>query len=365
MGRDESFEKLVVPERVVAYLRQIGYADARLIALEPLGGDVDGQLKGFGYGQPLLITLETAGQRERLVIRTMSPDPFGHNRRADRAYQMVLSFDTFASIPRHIEPRDVGAFGPGGEMVSVPAGEFFLLTNFVDGELYATDLRALVGEETPSGRDLDRVCALAHYLADLHRRPADPAVYRRNLRDTVGTGEGIFGQIDGYPAADPVATAARLQAIELSVVRWRWKLRDRYANICVTHGDFHPYNILFREGADFSVLDCSRGGVGDAADDVTCMAINFLFFALTGRGEFVGAMRVLWGTFWRCYLEASGRPEVLEAVAPYFTWRALVLASPVWYPGQDAAIRDRLLTFCERLLADHPFDPERVDELLR
>ena len=34
------------------------------------------------------------------------------------------------------------------------------------------------------------------------------------------------------------------------------------------HGDFHPWNLLFREGVEFSVLDRSRGEWGEPADDV-------------------------------------------------------------------------------------------------
>ena len=45
------------------------------------------------------------------------------------------------------------------------------------------------------------------------------------------------------------------------------------------HGDFHTWNILFREGTDFSVLDRSRGEWGEwgeAVDDVICLALNVL-----------------------------------------------------------------------------------------
>ena len=45
-------------------------------------------------------------------------------------------------------------------------------------------------------------------------------------------------------------------------------------------------------------------------------------------------------------------------------WRALVLASPAWYPTETAATRNALLSFGERLLNGARFDPSRVEEVL-
>ena len=46
-----------------------------------------------------------------------------------------------------------------------------------------------------------------------------------------------------------------------------------------------------------------------------------------------------------------------DAVAPFFAWRALVLASPIWYPHITPADRERILAFAERALAAERFDP--------
>ena len=71
-----------------------------------------------------------------------------------------------------------------------------------------------------------------------------------------------------------------------------------------------------------------------------------------------------WDIFWRTYLEHTHDDEVFGVVAPFFAWRALVMASPTWYPSIDEALRDRLLRFAERLLDGHPFHPEQIDEVL-
>lgn len=362
MGRDITTP--ITPAPIEAYLRQHGHPDARVISLTPLGGDTRSGLKGYGYGRPLHIIFDAAGARHQRVLRTMSPDPFAHDRRADRADVLLLAYDTFNTIPRHIRALDVGAFTREGKLVSMAEGEVFLLTDYVDGALYADDLHAAQGQAHATPRDLDRAGALARYLAELHAEPADPARWTRCLRDTIGSGEGIFGLCDNYPAHHAIATRERLLALEKRAVEWRWHLRDRSHRACRTHGDFHPFNILFRDATDFSVLDCSRGAAGEAADDLAALTINYLFFALDHDGSFTGALREIWNAFWHAWLAATGDREAFEVIAPFFAWRGLVVASPVWYPTVPDATRHTLLRFVERLLDGLVFDPFDLDPLL-
>jgi aminoglycoside phosphotransferase (APT) family kinase protein len=353
-------------------LRQRFGAHAHIVALLPLGATTQEGLKAYGYGRPLRIVFrrDATGPDENMVLRTMSPDPFGHDRRSDRIASLVEASDDFPHIPRHIQPIAVGTFdvGPGrtGALVEIPAGEPWLITTWVEGELYAHDLarvsRALVA--TPSDRA--RAVALARWLAELHAETRPPEDHRRDIRDTIGSGEGIFGMCDAWPDDHPLV--ARLCALEQQAVAWRWRLRGLNHRARRTHGDFHPFNILFRSDDDFSVLDCSRRGAGEPADDVACLAINFLFFALVhggaGRGRFGGPMRALWDDFWSTYLAASGDAAITTVVAPFFAWRALVVASPVWYPNVSEEIRELILGFAERLLAGASFDPGAPEPLL-
>jgi hypothetical protein len=355
----------IEPKKVEAYLRKQLFPDAVVTALAPLGQSHRGDLKAHGYGRPVRITFTSQGRAHEAVLRTMAPDPFGHDRRSDRAAVLFLAYDSFNKIPRHVRALDAGTFDEDGVPVSAPGGEPFLLTSYADGRLYAEDLMSLGKAEHPQKLDIERAHALADYLAELHRAHFEPAHYVRSIRDTVGHGEGLLGLIDGYSKHDEIATPERLEAIEIETIRWRWKLRDHADRSCRTHGDFHPFNILFREKTDFSVLDASRGGAGEPADDVVALAVNYLFFALTARDKFEGALRELWWEFWSRYLEESGDLEITEFVAPFFAWRLLVLVSPVWYPSVPPALRDRLLAFAERLLRGARFDPKTVDQLLR
>jgi hypothetical protein len=364
MGREATGATEIHPERVAAYLRATGYTNARVTSLTPLGQKTQAGVKSYGYGRPLHVVFESGGKSLGLVIRTMSPDPFGHNRRSARAETLLLGFDTFGDFPRHIKPLDVGAFTEQGELLPMGRGEVFLVSEYVDGELYANDLKALQTCDTASPTDLARAEALARYLADVHAVTAQPGEYGRAIRDLLGSGEGIFGLIDSYPTDTPAVPVARLRALEAAAIDWRWRIKDKVSRARRTHGDFHPFNILFRDGVDFSVLDCSRGGAGEPADDVTCLSINYLFFARLSRPKFDGPLRQLWRVFWSTYLATSGDRELLEIVPPFFAWRALVLASPVWYPKVPTELRNELLRFVERLLGGEPFVPDEIDRLL-
>ena len=118
------------------------------------------------------------------------------------------------------------------------------------------------------------------------------------------------------------------------------------------------------EGADFSALDRSRGEWGEPADDVTCLALNYLFFSLRRSGRLEGDFETLWLRFWRRYIEASGDSELLEVAAPFIAWRGLVMASPVWYPGLPEALRGKLFDFIRNVLAAERFDPARANAYL-
>jgi hypothetical protein len=327
-------------------------------------------LKALGYGRPLRVALRRPdGERTAVVLHTALPNDFGHDRRADRAEAMLLAYDTFASVPGHVRALDVGAIAADGTLISLASsGEFYLITEWADGTLYADDLRrvARTGEATP--RDLARAEALARHLAALHARPGShEGAYARAIRDLLGHGEGIAGISDGYPPDTPAAPPARLEALETACLRWRWKLRGRFERLRRTHGDFHPFNVLFQGGDGGApdapgrvvLLDASRGSEGDPADDVAALTINYLFFGVgdAERPRWSAGLGRLWERFFVTYLEAQREVDVLAALAPFYAWRALVVASPLWYPDLSAEARDRILGFAERALAAPRFDP--------
>jgi hypothetical protein len=72
----------------------------------------------------------------------------------------------------------------------------------------------------------------------------------------------------------------------------------------------------------------------------------------------------LFQRFWDRYLKGSGDREMLEVVAPFFAFRGLVMASPVWYPALADDVRTKLLRFIVALLKDDRFNPAEVNGYL-
>jgi hypothetical protein len=323
--------------------------------------------KSAGYGIPIRIDVEADGQRRSFVLHGSSANQFGHDRRADRAAELLLAADTFASIPRHTRALDVGAFRRDGSSVSLlDSGEFYLLTEFAPGTAYAEDLRRIAKTHIAEPEDVRRVDVMVDYLVSLHaERQQGLAAYQRSLRDLLGSGEGIFGIVDAYPLETPGAGQDRLQQLEARCLEFRWKLKQREPRLARVHGDFHPFNVLFDEESSLYVLDTSRGSLGDPADDVACMAVNYVFFALEDMGSWRAAFARLWYQLWDQYLTRSGDGEMLSVAAPFLTWRLLVLACPVWYPNLSANARGRLLGLADAALSADRFDPKLAEAVFR
>ncbi|MEZ4224338.1 MAG: aminoglycoside phosphotransferase family protein [Polyangiaceae bacterium] len=357
-----AIEALIGRIRPGARLRSVRSFDVDDGALE--GG---GTLKGTGYGVPLRLELELAdGRPETLVFHTEKPDAFGHDRRADRAADMLLAYDRFGQIPHHVAALDVGAIGLDGESLTslAEAGEFYLITSYAPGHLYADELRAITTRGALDVHDLAHADALARALAEIHAAKIDnPLRYARAVRDLVGSGEGIFGLIDAYTTSVESAPPERMQRIEALCDSWRWKLKRRAHRLARAHGDFHPFNILFSDDHELALLDSSRGSMGDPADDFTCLAINYVFFAVEHPELWQGAFRLLLHRFTDTYLQLSADSELLDVAAPYFAWRGLVICNPLWYPALSGSARDKMLRLIEHVLRSERFDPAMADEV--
>jgi aminoglycoside phosphotransferase (APT) family kinase protein len=358
-------EERFTPAALAAYLAAVHGRPVSGVRVTPLGGGRQGD-KGYGYGIPLRVDYRLEGQEPgapcRAVLESVRPGPFGHEHMADRAQSLLWAHQAFGRLPRHVASLDVGAVRESGELVPLgSAEELFMLAEFVEGREYADDLLRLRAGGEAGALDVRRAEALCDYLLAIHAlRGGEATLYRRRIRELLGHGECIFGVDDSYPDAGPVPLAT-LQEVERRCLEWRWKLRGRERRLCQVHGDFHPWNILFREGLDFSVLDRSRGEWGEAADDLACLTLNYLFFSLQRSGRLEGGFERLFRGFWERYLERSGDAELLEVVAPFFAFRGLVMASPVWYPALGAEVRGKLLRFVLNVLEAPRFEVARAN----
>ena len=325
------------------------YPDAAIVRVTALRDDETGgeEMKALGYGRPLKVELAGA---HTVVFHTARPDDFGHDRRSDRTANLMLAFDTFGKLPHHVAAIDMGLVRSDGTLASLAdTGEPYLITSWVEGTLYADDLRRVGTSGVATPEDIARAETLARVLLEIHAVPGShPGAYTRAIRDLLGHGEGVFGLVDSYPPG--AVPAARLRAIEEACLAWRWKLRERTHRLRRTHGDFHPFNLVFSPRG-LVLLDASRGSEGDPADDVACATINYPFF---GRGQ--GLARSMDGVLARlprrrhrstCSPRSRRSTRGARSCSP----------RPIWYPHSRAGDRDRILGFAERALAAERFDP--------
>ena len=351
------------------YLTEL-YGESKVTAISELGGmpvEVDEGIKGFGYGKPYLIEFMAKGKAHSVVLSSMRVQKgFGHDHFSDRAQILIWQNSVFNNLPKHVKSIDVGYFTHEGELFTAgKADEYFILMEKIEGKEYFLDLERIKKEGSLIPIDKERTKALSTYLAQIHaNKHDDRELYLRKIRDNMGHGECIMGLIDSYPDNLDFVTWDDLRGIEKKCVDWRYRIKGRTHRLCMTHGDFHPWNIMFRDGADFTVLDRSRGEWGEAADDVSSITMNYIFYSLQKYGEVAGPFKELFELFFKNYLEKTGDRELLSVIAPFYVFRSLVVASPIWYPNLEAGVRTKLFNFINNILDSDEFDYRNVNSYL-
>lgn len=340
---------------------------AEVEQVERIGGD--GGPKEFGYGDVLRVALR-GGHVHEIVVHTARRGGFGHDSLADRAIEAFVPWETFNTMSAHVHALDVGAVDAQGHMRSLgDVRDFFLVTAYGHGAPYFEDLERIGRTRELREEDLARVERLALHLARIHREKKDaPELWARRVRDLVGGHECIAGLLDSYDGHYEPGVPSRevRRLIEHWAVDWRHRLMPLSDRLCRVHGDFHPWNVLW-DGEGFArrltLLDRSRGEWGEAADDLAAMAINYVFFSLRARHDADGPFAALFRRFFDAWLDEMGDETMLEVIAPYFVWRALVVGSPVWYPKLAGDVRARLFEIVAHVMQRDRIDLDDLDAL--
>ncbi|MCP8312796.1 MAG: aminoglycoside phosphotransferase family protein [archaeon] len=324
------------------------------------------KLKAFGYGLPYLIEIDVKGKKKSLVLETLKREGFGHEHFSDRAQIIIWQNSTFNKLPRHVRSYDVGAFTKEGRLKSLgDCTEYFILMKKVEGKLYHLDLDRVKATNEIDELDVRRCLALSDYLVKIHaRKRKEHGLYVRRARELLGHGECIMGLIDSYPFGLPYIDEEGLKKIEKMCIDWRYISKKKAHRLSQVHGDFHPWNVIFRKGVDFTVLDRSRGEWGEPADDLSSMSINYIFYSLQAHGRLEGHFEKLFMNFWENYMDKTKDYEVFEVIQPFFAWRGLVIASPIWYPNLSEDVRIKIFNFINNVLSIERFDLKKVNSYI-
>ncbi len=344
--------------KVENYVKERFGPQTRLISMERLGEGVHGTAYRVVFRHP-------QGE-DRLIMKTLFHSRFGHDHYSDRAQVLLLAQANYNEMPKHVRATDVVGESPDRLISVKDAREFFIFMEEAQGVSYFEDLDAILKRGRLTDQDRERARMLARFIADVHglRYSGQDAktLYRRRIRDLIGHGECIMGIIDAYEPVD-FTTDRELVAYAGKALDWWGKIRDRGERLCSVHGDYHPGNIRL-QGDDFILLDRSRGTWGEPADDVSCLGMNYIHYAVKDRGTFAGPFAELFRIFLDAYLEKTGDTGFFEVAQPFFAFRVLVIANPKFYPDDTAEIRRRLMNFGFSVLETARFEPVKIADYL-
>lgn len=326
---------------------------------------VDIKKLGSGVqGSGFLVELKTGKRTASYVVKSLIPEGFGHDYPSDRAAVFLLDLDEFNTLPRHVRAIDVLAEREGGSVKSIGGGkEYYLLMEKGEGKDYFQDLAAFSRKGSLNDSDRKKIKSMASYLADIHAvKKESKTLYWRKLRDTVGHGECLMGVLDMYP--EGTLLYDEMAEIVKKAVDWLFRLKPKFGRLSQIHGDFHPGNIWFKNSNDFILLDRSRGPWGDAADDVTALTINYIFFSIKYHGTVKGPYLEGLKLFYNEYERLSEDREIYSVVQPFYAFRGVVVANPVFYPDLTTQRRSMIFRFIHNVLDSDRFEPERANEYL-
>lgn len=342
---------MINEEAIKSYLKN-KFKDADIF-ISKLGAGV--------HGAGFLIEIQTREGVKQYVIKGLFPEGLGHDYPSDRAQVFLLDLETYNDLPKHAKAIDVLAEMEDGSIKSIGGGkEYYLLMEKVEGRDYFNDLREFSKKEKLDSEDISKIKAMTSYLAEIHSvKKESRALYWRKIRDIIGHGECLMGVFDIYP--DRTLSYEEMSEIEKMCVDWRAKLKPKIHRLCQIHGDFHPGNIWFKDNSDFILLDRSRGPYGDAADDVTALCINYIFFSLMYHGEVKGAYLEGLNLFFEEYIKQTKDNELFEVLAPFFAFRGVVVANPVFYPELSDDARNKIFRFVKSVLSSERFDTSKVN----
>ncbi len=319
-------------------------------------------LGGGWHGEGFRVVYEDEEGEKTVIARRIRDREFSHDYVSDRVATFIIQHKIAGGIKEHVKSHDVVAVKDDGIALIGDVEEAFQIVELAEGSPYINDFER-IRKEGAGEEDYQIARELAGVLAGIHSRKFKgeeeraASLYKRHLRDAIGHGEMLLGVIDTYPKESFLSVAMIKELVALSAEH-REKIKHNYKRLSRMHGDFHQFNILIKN-KEMKLLDASREIWGEPADDLTCMAINYIWYWLMSKRE---DFLKLFTTFWGGYLEKTGDDEIGRFAPLFFAFRSVVVSHPVYYPDQTDELRRKMINFAIKTLREGDFDYKRVRE---
>ncbi len=305
---------------------------------------------------------------KKMAIRVLKDVDFSHDYSSDRGAYLSLQHKSSKMLPNHNESIGVIAIDPksGSVVEIVDHDEYFQILEWAKGEEYINDLHRIFERSKITELDISRARILADYLVKIHNikfegdEEHSKSLYKRHSRDLVGS-SFLMDVLDTYPGKIGFVSKEELFGFVNKIYRYRESFKYKFKRLRKIHGDFHPGNIRFYDKG-FEILDSARVIWGEPADDVACMAINYVWNSLKKRGSFGGEFAKLFNIFYENYLEKSGDRQIGKLIPMYFAVRSIVLTHPLFFDEKDGA-RKKLFDLALKLLEKGNFNSRLLIEL--
>ncbi|MFJ9422684.1 phosphotransferase [Streptomyces sp. NPDC101249] len=202
-----------------------------------------------------------------------------------------------------------------GRTVAEVGGHAYALHPWVEGR-HRHGGQLSTGQCARLGRLLGVVHASLERVMPAPAREAAETARSADPRDTFALIDDLLGRVRGHRPADSFDALARHRLLERRALLERHADRRPPSGSSVgwVHGDFHPFNLLYRGNAPAAIVDWDRLGVRPRAEEAVRAAA--IFFVRSAGTLDLARVRA----YARAYRGAAGATPAQLAAAAHRVW---------------------------------------------